>query len=300
MNKKLKGNIILLLTAMIWGMGFVAQKAGAALEPFAYNGIRMLIGGLALLPAILVKVGMEKKTATEKRQSIEKSIKGGCICGLALFVASNLQQFGMYFRIDVGKAGFITSLYILFVPLISALFGKKIRPVIWACVGMGAVGFYLLTMAGSTQKMEIQMRDVVVLLCAVVFAIQIILVEKFSPDADGMILSATQFLITGILSMFCMLLFEHPSAETVISVWKPILFSGVISTGVGYTLQIFGQKYTGSTEASLLMSLESVFAVLFGVLLLKERMTLPEGVGCVIIFIAVVVAQVKGESNENG
>ena len=304
MNKRVQGNLMLLLTAMIWGMGFVAQKAGAELEPFTYNGIRMMLGGIALLPVIawmqtakrkreIPSLGEQKKEHSKDNDvtSLRSSIRGGICCGLLLCIASNLQQFGLYYQTDAGKAGFITSLYILFVPLLGIFLGRQIRARIWGCVALGCVGFYLLTMAGKSAGITVQTGDLFVLLCALVFAGHIMAVDYFSERCDGMVLSCVQFLTAGILSLVLMACFEHPTWEQIISLWQPLLYSGVISSGIGYTLQVLGQKHAEPTSATLIMSLESVFAVIFGVLLMGERITPVEGLGCVVIFIAVIIPQ---------
>lgn len=296
MRQKRRGNLILLLTAMIWGLGFVAQKAGAALQPFTYNGIRMLIGGIALLPVIPVISGKQDgETANimvgKPSAVLKTSITGGIVCGIVLCIASNLQQFGIYFQTDASKAGFITSLYILFVPVFSIFLGKKVRPLVWGCVFLGAVGFYLLTMAGKADGFTLEKGDFFLLICSLVFALHILAVDHFASEANGMILSSVQFITAGILSLILMGIFEQPDTARILSLWQPILYSGLVSTGVGYTLQVIGQKDAEPTTATLIMSLESVFAVVFGVLLMHEKITLIEGLGCLVIFMAVVIPQ---------
>lgn len=286
MKKQQKGSFLLLLTAMIWGMGFVAQKAGAELEPFTYNGIRMLLAGLVLLPIAHIM------TKDEKKKRNTESMKGGFVCGLVLCAASNLQQFGLYFQTDAGKAGFITSLYILFVPIFSVFLGKKIKPMLWCCVALGMVGFYLLTMAGKAGGFTLAKGDFYVLLCAFVFGWHIIVVDYYAARTNGLLLSAVQFLVAGIISFVLMVFFESPNMENILNLWKPILYSGFISSGVGYTLQVLGQRDAEPTMATLVMSLESVFAVIFGVLILGEQITYLEGVGCIVIFTAVLLPQV--------
>ena len=301
MNKKLQSDIMLLITAVIWGSAFVAQKAGAVLEPFTYNGIRMLIGGLVLIPVIFAfqKLGKSDetaaKTAEEKEAEKKVLIKGGLCCGLVLCIASNLQQFGLYFETDAGKAGFITSLYIVIVPILGLLLKKKVRPIIWFCVALGAVGFYLLTMAGKGSGFNLQTGDLFVLLCAVAFSCHIMVVDHFSPKCDGIKLSCIQFLTVGVISIVLMFFFEHPVLADIIDCWLPIMYCGVFSSGVAYTLQVVGQKHAEPTVATLIMSLESVFAVLFGVLLAGESLSLVEGIGCIVIFIAVIIPQLPSK-----
>lgn len=301
MNKKLQSDIMLLITAVIWGSAFVAQKAGAVLEPFTYNGLRMLIGGLVLIPVIFVfqKLGIGddsgEKTEAEKAAEKKVLIKGGLCCGIVLCIASTLQQFGLYFETDAGKAGFITSLYIVIVPILGILLKKKVRPIIWFCVALGAFGFYLLTMAGKGTGFSLQTGDFFVLLCAFAFSCHIMVVDHFSPKCDGIKLSCIQFLTVGVIGIVCMFIFENPVWADILDCWLPILYCGVLSSGVAYTLQVVGQKHAEPTVATLIMSLESVFAVLFGVLVAGESLTLIEGIGCIVIFIAVIIPQLPSK-----
>lgn len=336
MSRKMRSNLLLLLTALIWGTAFVAQKAGAVLEPFTYNGIRMLIGGLVLIPVIMIfsRAGssdgrghaakgagealsvkapageaLSGKTFAGKAPAgealpAEKSaeeapghawIPGGICCGIALAVASNLQQYGIYFDTDAGKAGFITALYIVFVPVIGLFVGKKVRPLVWFCVLLGATGFYLLTMAGKGSSLTLEKGDFFVLLCAVAFSIHILVIDHFAQTCDGIRLSCVQFLTCGAISLICMAIFDHPDIKAILDCWLPILYCGVVSCGVAYTLQVLGQQGAEPATATLIMSLESVFAVLAGALLLHERMSLLEVIGCLVIFAAVVLAQMPGK-----
>ena len=292
MSKKMQSNILLLLTAIIWGSAFVAQKSGMDyVEPFTFNGIRTFIGGLVLIPVIFF---MEKKNPPEEISREEKTKKnkelliGGICCGLALFAASSLQQFGVSYT-TAGKAGFITTLYVVFVPIISVLLRKKVRPIMWLCVAMGAVGLYLLCMTDASFRLTF--GDTLVLLCAVAFAVHILTVDHFSPKMDGIKLSCIQFLTVGIVSMVCMFIFEHPDIHAILDCAVPLLYAGVLSCGLGYSFQVVAQKHAEPTVASLLMSLESVFAVVFGALLLHETMSMRELSGCLIIFIAVIISQ---------
>ena len=302
MSKKLKSDIMLLITALIWGSAFVAQKAGTALEPFTYNGIRMLIGGIVLVPVILVFKKMDEKKGnvverTEAEKAAEKKtlIVGGISCGLVLCIASTLQQFGLYFDTDAGKAGFITSLYIVIVPILGLFLKKRIKPLVWGCIALAAVGFYMLTMAGKGTGFSLAKGDFFVFLCAILFSCHILVVDHFSPKCDGIKLSCIQFFVAGIIGLICMLIFENPDLGTIIDCWGPILYCGVMSSGVAYTLQVVAQKDAEPAIASLLLSLESVFSVLFGVLLLHESMTLIEIIGCVVIFVAVVIPQLPSK-----
>ena len=302
MSKKLKSDIMLLITAIIWGSAFVAQKAGTVLEPFTYNGIRMLIGGLVLIPVIFLfkKINKEDpdsvpKTELEKQAEKKTLMIGGLSCGVVLCIASSLQQFGMFFDTDAGKTGFITSLYIVIVPILGLFLHKKVKPVIWFCVALGAVGFYLLCMAGKGGSFTLTTGDMFVLLCAFAFSCHILVVDYFAPKCDGIKLSCIQFLTAGIIGIVCMLIFESPVIADILDCWLPILYCGVFSSGIAYTLQVLGQEHAEPSVASLILSLESVFAVLFGVLLIAESLTLYEGIGCVVIFIAVIISQLPSK-----
>ena len=292
MNKRIISNILLLVTALIWGSSFVAQKAGTALEPFTYNGIRTLVGGVSLVPVILILSNVGKGKAAEAVPKDKKSlILGGIVCGTFLAIASNLQQFGMYFDADAGKAGFITALYIMIVPILGMFLGKRVRPLVWFCVLLGACGFYLLTIAGKGVGLTIEKGDLFVLLCAVLFSCHILAIDHFSPKCDGVKLSCLQFFVAGGLSFIMMLIFESPDINQILDCWFPIIYAGVFSCGIAYTLQVVAQKNAEPTAASLILSLESVFAVISGAILLGERMTGYEILGCAVIFIAVILAQ---------
>lgn len=292
MNKRIISNILLLVTALIWGSSFVAQKAGTVLEPFTYNGIRTLVGGISLVPVILIlsKAG-KGKTAEAVPKDKKSFIIGGIVCGTFLAIASTLQQFGMYFDADAGKAGFITALYIMIVPILGMFLGKRVRPLVWFCVLLGACGFYLLTIAGKGVGLTIEKGDLFILLCAVLFSCHILAIDHFSPKCDGVKLSCLQFFVAGGLCFIMMLVFESPSLSQILECWFPIIYAGVFSCGIAYTLQVVAQKNAEPTAASLILSLESVFAVISGAILLGERMTGYEILGCIVIFVAVILAQ---------
>lgn len=293
MSKKMKSNILLLLTAFIWGSAFVAQKSGMDyIEPFTYNGIRTFIGGLVLIPVIIffTKKNNRQNGTEEKVFDFEKdkiAIIGGICCGLALFVASSLQQFGVSYT-TAGKAGFITTLYVVFVPILSLLLRKKVRPIMWVCVALGAVGLYLLCMTDAS--FSLQIGDMLVLLCAVAFAVHILVIDHFSPKADGVKISCVQFLVSGVLGIICMFIFETPDLGNILACWLPILYAGVLSCGVAYTLQVVAQADADPTAASLILCLESVFAVISGAILLHESMSPRELMGCAVIFAAVIIS----------
>lgn len=296
MSKKMQSNLLLLITAFIWGSAFVAQKSGMDyIEPFTFNGIRTLIGGLVLIPVVLFMGRGSSKEADAKEISAEEKAKqnktliiGGICCGVALFVASSFQQFGVTYT-TAGKAGFITTLYVVFVPILSVLLRKRVRPIMWLCVVLGAIGLYLLCM--TDKSFSLAYGDTLVLICAVCFAIHIMTVDYFISKADGVKLSCVQFLTAGVLGIICMLLFESPDMGAILDCWVPILYAGVLSCGIGYTFQVVAQKHAEPTVASLIMSLESAFAVLCGAILLGEAMSVRELSGCAVIFAAVIISQ---------
>ena len=299
----LKNSLCLLLAATIWGIAFVAQSVGMKyVGPFTFNGVRSLIGAAVLVPVIFIlnHSGNNSSAATDSTSS-EPSKKassatpynrrdlwtGGIACGAALFAASSFQQFGIQYT-TVGKAGFITACYIVIVPIIGLFLKKKCSPFIWAAVVMALVGLYLLCI---TDGFSIGLGDILVLICAFLFSLHILVIDYFSPKADGVKLSCIQFLVCGILSMIPALILEHPQVSSVLSAWLPILYAGIMSCGVAYTLQIVGQKNVNPTVASLILSLESCISVLAGWLLLGQKLSIKELIGCIIMFAAIILAQ---------
>lgn len=283
----MKNNILLVLTALIWGCAFVAQSVGMDyVGPFTFNTARFLIGAIVLLPVIWF-MDRQRKTGAEKGAGQKTLIIGGICCGIALAVASTLQQWGILFT-TVGKAGFITAMYIVIVPLLGIFIGKKVRPLIIGCVAIAVVGFYFLCM---TESLRLGLGDFLVLLCAIAFSIHILVIDHFSPKVDGVKMSAIQFLTAAIISAVPTLLWEQPVLTEILQAWQPVLYAGVMSCGVAYTLQIIAQKNADPTVASLLLSLESVFSVLAGWVLLGQELSLKELFGCVLIFCAIILAQ---------
>ena len=283
----MKNNILLVLTALIWGCAFVAQSVGMDyVGSFTFNMARFLIGAIVLLPVIWF-MDRQRKTGAEKGAGQKTLIIGGICCGIALAVASTLQQWGILFT-TVGKAGFITAMYIVIVPLLGIFIGKKVRPLIIGCVAIAVVGFYFLCM---TESLRLGLGDFLVLLCAIAFSIHILVIDHFSPKVDGVKMSAIQFLTAAIISAVPTLLWEQPVFTEILQAWQPVLYAGVMSCGVAYTLQIIAQKNADPTVASLLLSLESVFSVLAGWVLLGQGLSLKELFGCVLIFCAIILAQ---------
>lgn len=295
MGKKLQGTMMLLLTALIWGSSFVAQRAGMEyIGPFTFNGIRSLIGGLVLIPVIFLfsKEKNAELTEDEKKAGKKTLLLGGILCGIVLFAASSLQQIGMVYT-TAGKAGFITALYIVLVPILGVFIRKKVKPIVWLCVTLAVAGLYLLCM---TDGLSLSQGDLLVLLCAFAFSIHILVIDYFSPKTDGVALSCIQFFVCGILSLFPMFLAETPVWSAILDCWIPILYAGVLSCGVAYTLQILAQKHTDPTVASLLLSLESVFAAIAGAIILHEQLAPRELAGCVLMFAAIIIAQLPSKT----
>ncbi len=289
-SKRLRGNLLLLLASVIWGAAFVAQKSGgAAVGSLTFNGVRSFIGAAGLFVAIQVfdRIGLSKKPAD--KASRKTLWLGGTVCGVLLFAATNLQQLGLDFPdMTAGKAGFITALYIVLVPVMGLFAKKWISFLNWLGVALAVGGLYLL--CGVTGG--VGMGDVLVLLCAFAFTFQILAISHFAPLVDGVRLSCIQFLVVGILNLPLMFIFEQPNLGVMIENCVPLLYAGLLSSGVAYTLQIIGQRDTDPTTASILMSLESVFAALTGAILPPfERLSGPELIGCVLMFAAVVLAQ---------
>ena len=292
--KQMKNNVLLVLTALIWGCAFVAQSVGMDyVGPFTFNAVRCLIGAAVLIPVILFmdksarKSGLTDEEMKSRRGDTKTLVTGGICCGLALGIASSLQQWGILFT-TVGKAGFITAMYIVIVPLLGVFIGKKVRPLIIGCVAIAVVGFYFLCM---TESLHLGLGDFLVLLCAIAFSIHILVIDHFSPKVDGVKMSAIQFPTAAIISAVPTLLWEQPVLTEILQAWQPVLYAGVMSCGVAYTLQIIAQKNADPTVASLLLSLESVFSVLAGWVLLGQGLSLKELFGCVLIFCAIILAQ---------
>lgn len=290
MNQRMKSNLMLVVTALIWGSAFVAQSVGMDyLGPFTFNSVRCFLGGFILLPVIKL-FDMQKKNGTEndaERKNPRTLLIGGICCGIALAVASSLQQLGIVYT-TAGKAGFITALYILIVPVMGLLLKKKVGIKTWIGVVLAVGGMYFLCI---TDGFSISGGDFLVFLCAIVFAVHIMVIDHFSPRVDGVKMSCIQFFVCGILCAIPMFLFERPDPAQILAAWMPLCYAGFLSCGVAYTLQIVAQKNTNPTVASLLMSLESVFAVLTGWIILGERLTPREFAGCALMFAAIILAQ---------
>ena len=292
-KKEMGGNIALLLAAIIWGASFVAQDVGKDyVGAFTYNGLRMLMGAAVLLPLILVMQLKKRKTDTRTKEQKKKDafvqVKSGIICGLILFCATNLQQFAFNYIDEAasGKIGFITALYMLLVPVFGLFLGHKQRLVVWVAVLMGCAGAYLLCVDSA---FTIGLGEVLALGCAAFFAVHILYIDSVMDKVDGVILSCSQFFVVGVISVICMFIFETPTIVGIQGALIPMLYSGIMSSGAGYTLQIVGQKYTKPAVASLLMCLESVFAVLTEWIIEGEQLAPREFAGCVVMFVAIII-----------
>ncbi len=293
-KNKLFGPLILITAAMIWGLSFVAQSEGMNhIEGFTFNGIRMLIGSAVLLPFILIKKKKETVTLSkeEKKSKNKATVKGILLVGLCLFVGSNLQQFAFNYT-EIGKVGFLTALYMILVPLFGLFLKKKPPFTVWIGVILGTVGLYLICMGGAS-SLSIGKGEIMTLCCAVAFALHILVIDKFASEIDAVVLSCGQFFVTGVLSLILMFIFEEPSVEGIMKAAIPILYAGIMSSGVAFTFQIIGQKHTEPTIAAMLLCLESVFSVLFAFIVPPHEKLMPiEYAGCAVIFAGILLAQI--------
>ena len=284
-----------ILAAFIWGTAFVAQDLCAdSIGTFAFNATRYFIAVLALLVVIAVsdkaKRNRPMPTAEEKKAANKQLWLGGLCCGVALAIASNFQQAGLVAGTDAGKAGFITALYVVLVPVFGLFFKRKVSLPVWIAVVCSVVALYLLCIKGD---FSLAAGDLLILVCAVCFAVHILVIDHFTAYCDGVKLSCLQFLFAGIISAVCMFLFETVDFAAIWSCILPLLYVGIFSCGVGYTLQILAQKDSNPTVVTILLSLESVFAVIAGAIILHQQMTVREYIGCVVMFAAVILAQIQ-------
>ncbi|HCT92721.1 MAG TPA: EamA family transporter [Lachnospiraceae bacterium] len=293
--KKWYGSAALLLAAVIWGFAFVAQSVGMEyVGPFTFQAVRSLIGAAALVPVIYIMDRQKKEkpgyAAPGKKEKVYLW-KVGIACGIVMCIASCLQQVGILYT-TVGKAGFLTSLYLVLVPVLGIFLHNKVPAKIWFCVVICLAGVYLLSMTGSLTPAA---GDAMILACAFFFAIHILIIDHFARHVDGVRLSCIQFLISGLLSSVCMFALEKPSLDGLMAAGVTLLYAGVMSCGGAYTLQIIGQQYTEPTTATLLLSMESVFSMVGGIMLLGQTPSLRELCGCALVFAAVILAQLPGK-----
>lgn len=294
-NEKIpvRNSLLLLLTATIWGVAFVAQSVSMDyIGAFTFNAVRSLIGSLTLLPVIWIlgrTKSTEKTSQTQTASERGTLITGGICCGVLLCLASNFQQFGIKYT-TVGKAGFITACYIILVPVIGIFLKKKCSPFIWIAVLLSLCGLYLLCLTPG-EGFAIGKGELLVLICALLFSLHILVIDHFSPLVDGVKMSCIQFFVCGILSGIPALLFESPDLSGILAAKVPILYAGIMSCGVAYTLQIVGQKNMNPTVASLILSLESCISVIAGWIILGQHLSGREIGGCVLMFGAIILAQ---------
>lgn len=296
-KKQMEHSLLLLLAAFIWGLAFVSQSKGMDyMHPLTFNGVRALIGAFVLFLYLNIRNRLGGKP--DKKIDVKKTIKAGILCGLALTAASTLQQFGIQYT-TVGKAGFITTLYIIFVPIAGIFFRRKVSPVVWTGAGIAAVGMYLLCM---TESLRLGLGDILIFVCAILFSAHILLVDHFSPDTDGVMISCIQFTVCGIICTTGALIWGSPTFGQIIDGIGSLAYAGVLSCGVAYTLQIVGQECVNPTVAALLLSLESVFATIAGWICFKigllktdQTMTPRQIAGCALVFAAVILVQLPAK-----
>lgn len=289
-SKRLKSNIMLLIAALIWGTAFVAQRAGVdVLHPCTYNGIRNFVGCLALMPVILFMDHTSKKKGTYIKDNPQTLILGGIVCGVILFTASTLQTMALV-DADEGKAGFMTALYLIIVPIIGIFIGRKIRPVIWISVALATAGLYFLCVKEGT-RFSFNKSELLLLACAFIFALHILAIDYFSPKVNGVKLSFLQFFVVGIISLVYIIAVDRPSLGDIVKCAIPILYAGVMSSGVAYTLQIIGQKGAEPAVASIIMSMESLFALLAGIIISGNEPTFRALTGCGFMLVAIILVE---------
>lgn len=295
MNKT-RNTFLLILTAFIWGVAFVAQSVGNAyVGPWTFTASRSVIGALFLIPCIAFLDKLKAKEISSSNNAAVKDepkntktlIIGGICCGTALAIASMLQQYGIAYT-TVGKAGFITALYIIIVPILGIFFKRNPGLRVWISVLLAVAGLYFLCM---TDSLSLGKGDLLVMLCALVFSFHILIIDHFSPMVDGVRMACIQFAVVAVICGIPALIFEQPSLSSILDAWAPILYAGMLSSGVGYTLQIVAQKNYDPTVASLIMSLESVFSVLAGWVILGQSLTPRELFGCALMFGAIILVQ---------
>lgn len=310
-KNSMKNTGMLFLAALIWGFAFVAQSAGMNyVGPFTFNAVRCIIGAIVLVPvALLYKPEQEIDKTDNDSTKVEREIRkttwlqrnktlllGGVSCGVFLGVATNLQQIGIM-STSVGKAGFLTALYIVLVPIAGLFYKKKCPATVWFGVVCSFAGLYLLCMTGGS--FALATGDLLLLGCAVVFTGHILVIDYFAPKVNGVWMSCIQFFTAGIISAVPMIFTEMPTWEGIFAAKLPILYAGVMSCGVAYTLQILGQKNYNPTIAVLILSLESCFSVLGGFLILHETLSARELCGCALMFVAIILAQLPGKRSKH-
>ena len=292
-EKKILGFFLLFLTALIWGVAFVAQSVGMDhIGPYTFNTGRLLLGALVTMPWAIMELKKQKNAEEEKEVYIRKrnsSVIGAAFCAVVFFLAVNLQQFALIGS-SVANVSFITTLYILIIPIIGMFLGKKHGLSIWIAIAIAVVGMYLLCIK---EGLVLEMGDILAFICAVMFALQILIVDHYVPKSYVIVLSCTQNLFAGLISFVFMLIFEGVNLEGIKTAWLPLAYTGILSTGLAYTTQMLGQKYLKPTVASLIMSLESVIAAIAAWLIIGQALSLREMLGCALVFVGVIIAQIN-------
>jgi permease, DMT superfamily len=292
-EKKILGFFLLFLTALIWGVAFVAQSVGMDhIGPYTFNTGRLLLGALVTMPWAIMELKKQKNVEEEKEVYIRKrnsSVIGAAFCAVVFFLAVNLQQFALIGS-SVANVSFITTLYILIIPIIGMFLGKKHGLSIWIAIAIAVVGMYLLCIK---EGLVLEMGDILAFICAVMFALQILIVDHYVPKSYVIVLSCTQNLFAGLISFVFMLIFEGVNLEGIKTAWLPLAYTGILSTGLAYTTQMLGQKYLKPTVASLIMSLESVIAAIAAWLIIGQALSLREMLGCALVFVGVIIAQIN-------
>jgi permease, DMT superfamily len=292
-EKKILGFFLLFLTALIWGVAFVAQSVGMDhIGPYTFNTGRLLLGALVTMPWAIMELKKQKNAEEEREVYIRKrnsSVIGAAFCAVVFFLAVNLQQFALIGS-SVANVSFITTLYILIIPIIGMFLGKKHGLGIWIAIAIAVVGMYLLCIK---EGLVLEMGDILAFFCAVMFALQILIVDQYVPKSYVIVLSCTQNLFAGLISFVFMLIFEGVNLEGIKTAWLPLAYTGILSTGLAYTTQMLGQKYLKPTVASLIMSLESVIAAIAAWLIIGQALSLREMLGCALVFVGVIIAQIN-------
>ncbi len=290
---QLRHSLYLFIAAVVWGISFVSQRSAMQTElgGFTFNGIRLMLGALVLVPIIFVirkKDGISKWDVEKKKSYNKYTIIGGIVCGLVLCLASNLQQFGIK-GMSAGKTGFMTAMYIIEVPMVGLLLRKKTSWLLAVAVPLAVGGMFLLCMVGESFAFGIS--ETLVLCCSFVYTLHIMVIDYFAPKSDNVAMSCIQFAVAGIISLILMFIFETPKMDEILACKGEILYAGIGSCSVAYTLQIVGQKNMNSTVSALILSLESTVSVLSGWIILHETLSIYQALGCVLMFIAIIVAQ---------
>ncbi len=296
-----KGPLFLLLAAFFWGTTFVAQDlASDAVGPFTFNGMRMVLGAVFLLPVVLIRNKGKLFASAPTKEAKKKLLSAALLCSVILFFAANLQQFGISFGTGAGKSGFITAMYVVMVPVAGLFFGKKVSPLIWCCIAVSAVGLYLLCMAsfsegfaGIINNFKMSVGDLLTLGCAIFYTLHIICIDSKASEVDGVFLSCLQFFFAGAVGLVLAFFIEKPSVADLMAGSGGILYSAFFSCAIAYTLQILGQQCTPAAVASILMCMESVFAVLSDMIVLKTTLTPEELLGCILMFFAIAFSNLE-------